>query len=275
MRAFQRPLGPMRLAGLVDEAPDAVLIIGLPRDQDRQVVSQADQPAIEHPMRRAGEGNPVADDIGTVRLDRPDMRGGDLRPPATIDQPQPRDRAALIIGPQDHLAENPVADDPGRDDADPLAALIKLHRRLLFLKADRGKGLADARQHGLGQIQAQRDDAVEIGRGDRADGRLGAAGDLPRLVQDAPLRHAPGVAEGNGIGEVEIASRLDQGEVHAGSAGVANDLLDLGDGKIAAGRNDLSGLVIDDPVVDAGLDPTKILAGKLVSLSGAVVVDRI
>lgn len=153
--------------------------------------------------------------------------------------------------------------------------MFEFHRRLLFLDADKGKGLADTRQHGLGQIQAQRDDAVEISRGDRADGRLRAAGVPALLIQDASLYHAAGAAEWNGIGEVEIAPRLDQGEVHVRSAGVANDLLDFGDGEVAARRCDLLRFVVDDPVADAGLNPTEILAGKLVSLSGAVVVDRI
>lgn len=112
MRPIQRSLGRMRTAGLVDEGPDALLIVGLPRDQDLQVVSQADQPAVEHPVRGPGERNPVAYSIGTIHLDRPDMGGSDLRPAAAIDQPEPRDRTALIIGPQDDLSKHAVANDP-------------------------------------------------------------------------------------------------------------------------------------------------------------------
>lgn len=104
---------------------------------------------------------------------------------------------------------------------------------------------------------------------------MGTPRDLPLFVEKASFHHAAGIAERNRVGEVEIASGLDQGEVHAGGAGVRNDLLDLCDGEVATCGGDLPWLVVDDPVANAGLHPTEILAGKLVSLSGAVVVDRI
>lgn len=52
-------------------------------------------------------------------------------------------------------------------------------------------------------------------------------------------------------------------------------MLNSGYGKVAAGLCDLPGLVIDDPIADSGFGTTEILAGKLISFSRAVVVDRV
>ena len=70
-------------------------------------------------MRRTGKSNAVADDIGTVRLDRPDVRGGYLCSTSPIDKLEPGDCAAFIIGAQDDAPENAVSYDPRRDKADP------------------------------------------------------------------------------------------------------------------------------------------------------------
>lgn len=155
MRPLQRALRRKRPAAPVDQGADTVLVIGLARDEDLHIIPKADQPAVEHPMRRAGQGEPIADDVRTVLLDRSDMGGVDLRPPAAIDQAEPGDGAALIIGPQDDLAENAIADNPRRDGTHSLTALLEFCRCLLFLKAEKRCRVAEAWQHRLARVEAQ------------------------------------------------------------------------------------------------------------------------
>lgn len=49
----RRPRRYDRSACLVDQTSYALRIIRLPRNQDVQIISEADETAIEHPMRRA------------------------------------------------------------------------------------------------------------------------------------------------------------------------------------------------------------------------------
>jgi hypothetical protein len=82
-------------AALVDKSANAVRIVYLPRNENPQVIGQAEQAAVEHPMHGAGKGNSVADDIGTIRFDRTDMGRGDFGAPLTVDQSKAADRTAL------------------------------------------------------------------------------------------------------------------------------------------------------------------------------------
>jgi hypothetical protein len=52
VRAFELSAVRKRAARFVYEPLHALEIIDLPRDQDFQIVGEADQSAIEHPMRR-------------------------------------------------------------------------------------------------------------------------------------------------------------------------------------------------------------------------------
>lgn len=54
MRPQRQPLGRERLPGFVDDSLHAQAVVDLARDQDVEIVRQADQPAVEHPMRGAG-----------------------------------------------------------------------------------------------------------------------------------------------------------------------------------------------------------------------------
>ncbi len=87
-----------RAAAAVDEGPNTIRIVSLSRDENLEIIGEADQSAVEHPMRRAREREAVADNVRAARFDRPDMRGIDLGATATIDELQPADRAALVIG---------------------------------------------------------------------------------------------------------------------------------------------------------------------------------
>lgn len=75
MWPLERPGRHDRPSRLVDQALDASRIVRLPRNQDLELIRQADQPAVKHPVRRAREGNAIAENIGATCLHGPDMGG--------------------------------------------------------------------------------------------------------------------------------------------------------------------------------------------------------
>lgn len=97
MRTFSFVSGCHRLAGLIDDRLNAGPIVDLPRDHDVEIIRQPNQPAIEHPVRRARQRQPVADAVGPTMLDGSDMRRLGLRPATTVDQLPPRHRTAFAI----------------------------------------------------------------------------------------------------------------------------------------------------------------------------------
>jgi len=123
--------------------------------------------------------------------------------------------------------------------------------------------------------QSSRDDASKIVPRNWTYCRLSPTGNISLFVQDTALDHAIGTAERNRIDEVEIAARCDHGEVHPRCLRVRNNLLDFCDREVSACFGHSARLVVDNPISDTGLDATEILIGKLVTLSGAVVVNRI
>lgn len=124
-------------------------------------------------------------------------------------------------------------------------------------------------------MQAQPNDPVEVARRERANGRLCASGDSALAIEQSKLDDAILIAKWHRIGEIEIATRLDKGEVHASGLRVRNHPLDPRHGKVAPCLVDLAWLVVDDPVTDTSFDTCQVLGRKLISFSGAVVVDRI
>lgn len=103
----------------------------------------------------------------------------------------------------------------------------------------------------------------------------GPSGNRPLLIVQPALHQAIHPAEWHRIGEVEVAARLDDREIHAQRALIRDDLLHPRHGEIAARPTHLHRLIIDDSVADTGLHPPEILRRKLVPLSRAVVVDRV
>ena len=69
----------------IDYAPYTVRVVRLARDEYFEIVSEADQAAIEHPMNCSRQGEPVRDDIWSVGLDWSDMGCLYLGSAATID----------------------------------------------------------------------------------------------------------------------------------------------------------------------------------------------
>ena len=81
----------------VNESPNRVGVIHLPRHENLHIVMKADQSPIKHPMRRPRQRNSIGNDIGTICLNRPDMRGIDLSPATTIDKLEAGDGASFVI----------------------------------------------------------------------------------------------------------------------------------------------------------------------------------
>jgi hypothetical protein len=75
---------------------------------------------------RAGKRKPVADDVGTILLDRLDMSGIDFRTAIAVYQPMPRDRTSLTVCPQDRPAEDPVTQNARGQHTDALPSLLEL-----------------------------------------------------------------------------------------------------------------------------------------------------
>ena len=60
-------------------------------------------------MCRTRKGDTVTDDIRPARFDWPNVRRRDLNPPASIDELQTGDSAALIIGAQDNTTKDAIS----------------------------------------------------------------------------------------------------------------------------------------------------------------------
>src|SRR5882724_11268544 len=118
------------------------------------------------------------------------MRRVDLRTTKAVDELQPGDRAALVIGAQDNAAEDAVSHDPRNGEVHAVALLVEFKGRLLLLKSGRQLRLVAPREQRRVLLEAQRDDALEIVRRDWTDGRLRAAGDSPLVVQNTPLHRS-------------------------------------------------------------------------------------
>eukprot|EP01035_Chromulina_nebulosa_P043630 gene43630-59091_t len=156
LKQFSRPGRQQRMPGRVDDRPNTVGIVYLPRDHDRHVVGEADQPAIEHPVRGTRQSEAVADDVRSVCLDRADMRRLDFRPASSVDQFQAGNCATFVIGTQDHAAEHPVANDARGQVADPIALLLIGEGGDVLMQNIGAGQFVDTRQ-GIGVVQHRSD----------------------------------------------------------------------------------------------------------------------
>lgn len=73
--------------------------------------------------------------------------------------------------------------------------------------------------------------------------------------------------------EVEIASWLDERDKHTGRGWIWYYMLNFSDRKVTARLMNLTWFIIDDPVANAGLNTTEILARKLIALGWTVIID--
>lgn len=76
-------------SAIVDDTTNAVLIVCLSRHQNLKVVTKPDQSAIKHPVGSSGERETVADDVGTVCLNRANVRCLDFGSPTAVDRFKP------------------------------------------------------------------------------------------------------------------------------------------------------------------------------------------
>ena len=60
MRLLKKPGWHNRSACLVDQTPNALRVVRLPRYQDIQIIRKADEATIEHPMRRTGQRDTIS-----------------------------------------------------------------------------------------------------------------------------------------------------------------------------------------------------------------------
>jgi hypothetical protein len=110
-------------------------VICLPRDQYRQIVGQANETTIKHPMRGTGKGDSIAHNVWTACFHRPDMCGRDFCPTSSVDEFQPRDSAALVIGSQYNATEDAITQYPRHRDTNAIALLVEPEGCLLLAKA--------------------------------------------------------------------------------------------------------------------------------------------
>lgn len=89
---------------------DATRIVGLAGYQDLEIIVEADQAPIEHPMRGVRGLQPVLDGIRTIRLDRADMGRVDLRSPAAIDELEAGHRTTRVMGAKLDPAKDAIPD---------------------------------------------------------------------------------------------------------------------------------------------------------------------
>jgi len=84
-------------------------------------------------MCRSGKSDPVTDDIGTVRLHRPDMSRVDFGATKPINQLEAANCTALVIRTQNVPTKNSITHSARSNKGCAVTDLLKLKRSLLFL----------------------------------------------------------------------------------------------------------------------------------------------
>ena len=74
------------MPSIIDDRSRSVRIVGVARDQYLEIVRQANETAIEHPMRGARKSDAIANDVGPVCLDWSYVSGCDLCTAHPIDE---------------------------------------------------------------------------------------------------------------------------------------------------------------------------------------------
>ena len=90
MRPLECPYRHDRSTSPIDKPSNAVWIVGMPGNLNVEVIEKADQAAIEHPMRGAGQSDTIGQDIGPFRLNRPYVDCIDFGASSVVDGPQAR-----------------------------------------------------------------------------------------------------------------------------------------------------------------------------------------
>ncbi len=165
-------------------------------------------------MGRSRESDPIAYDIGPVRLHRTDVSGVYLGATSTIDQPETGNGAALIIGAQNYPPEDAIANDTRCGKDDTTAFLVEEEGRLLLLEFSHGLRLSDSGKQWKIFIKTEPDDALEILGRQGAHCGLSTPRDFSAIIQKPALDESIRILKGNRICEVQITTRFDQSQVH-------------------------------------------------------------
>ncbi len=104
---------------------------------------------------------------------------------------------------------------------------------------------------------------------------MGATRNFALVIKNASLDQPQRAIERDRIGEVQVGAGFDQGEIHVLSGRVRHNMGHFGDCEVSARIPDFAGLVVDDPIANAGADAGQVLAWELILLRRAVVVDRV
>ena len=185
------------------------------RDQYFQIIGQANQTSVKHPMCGTGQSDPVAHDVRPICLHGPDVRRRDFCAPHSVDELQSGNGAALIIGAQHDAAKNSIAQNSRHRMADAISLLLNYKRRL-FLLVQFGQsniGINSGQQR-CAFREAKFKYSIEIVGRDWADRRLSTPRNSSLLIQDAALHRTSWPVEGDRIGKIEIASGFNQSEIH-------------------------------------------------------------
>src|SRR3954447_1295283 len=108
MRALRGIGGARRPPRLVDEFPDAIDVIDLPRHENLQVVCEADQASVKHPVSCPGERDTIGEDVRSLTFDRSYMRRLDFGATAAVDELESRNGAAAVVSVEHPAPENAI-----------------------------------------------------------------------------------------------------------------------------------------------------------------------
>lgn len=275
MRVIRCPLRRNCVAGLIHHRPHSIQIVCLARDQDFQIIRQADEAAIKHPMRGARKCDAIVNDVWPIRLNRSNVSGRNFCPSHSIDELQPGNGTTLIISAQYDTAKDAIAQNSRDSQTNTIALLFEPELHLCLIEIKLSDISIKPRQQRCTLGQTEFAYSVEIVRRDWPDCRLGTPRNSSLLIQDAPLHRTIWPVERNRIGKVEITSGFNQGEIHSRNSRVGNDLLNTSYRKVATRFSHLARFIVDDPIADAGFDAAQVLARKLILFSGTVIVDRV
>jgi len=160
----------------VDDRSHSIQIICLARDQYLQIIREADETTIKHPMCGAGKSNPIADDVRPVCLDGSYVSRRDLRAPHPIDELEAGDGATLIVGAEDDTAKHSVAQNSRYRHAHTVALLLNRERHLrLVVKIEQWEVAVAPRQQRRVLCETNLAYPIEIVDGDWADCGLSAS----------------------------------------------------------------------------------------------------
>ena len=234
--------GPVRrkcLARWIDHRLNAAPIIHLPRNENIQLVGEADEPSVEHPMQSTTKGYAILHAIRATFLDWPDMGCFGFSPSPAIDKLPPGDGAAAVIGSENSAPEQLIAFWTRLKRLNDFA--LDLERDTVLLQSII-KRLANPRQEVRFFWQAKRRYPAKI------SSREVAYRPLPASSESTLVALAVRPIQWDRDNEIEVRRWLNLGNIHVAQCWIRNNSRDLSDCEIASRLGHFGRFVIDDPV---------------------------